>query len=140
LGKGGAAVLKRMLSPARSASALRAAGCALNAAQPTRIRDPKPSGTGLLGQHLLGTEEFMITNHTDCGMLTFRDEDLRARLEAQWETAAVVPAHFYAFSELEQNVREQIQKVRSHPWVPDDIPVRGFVHDVKTGRLNEVQR
>ena len=93
----------------------------------------------LISHYLLGTEEFMIINHTDCGMLTFKDEDLRARLEAQWETAAVVPAHFYAFSEPEQNVREQIQKVRSHPWVADDIPVRGFVYDVKTGRLNEVQ-
>ncbi len=93
----------------------------------------------LISHYLLGTEEFMIINHTDCGMLTFKDEDLRARLATRWKTAAVVPAHFYAFSELEQNVREQIQKVRSHPWVPDAIPVRGFVYDVKTGRLNEVQ-
>ncbi len=93
----------------------------------------------LISHYLLGTEEFMIINHTDCGMLTFRDEDLRARLQASSETAAVVPAHFYVFSELEQNVREQIQKVRSHPWVPNAIPVRGFVYDVKTGRLNEVQ-
>ncbi len=93
----------------------------------------------LISHYLLGTEEFMIINHTDCGMLTFKDEDLRARLATRWKTAAVVPAHFYAFSELEQNVREQIQKVRSHPWVPNAIPVRGFVYDVKTGRLNEVQ-
>ena len=75
---------------------------------------------------------------TDCGMLTFKDEELRNNLEQSTGTAAGTPAHFHAFSDLEENVRNQVQKVRSHPWVPKDIPVRGFIFDVKTGRLNEV--
>jgi carbonic anhydrase len=71
-------------------------------------------------------------------MLTFKDAELRAKLQSATGTAAVVPAAFQAFSNVEQNVREQIQKVRVHPWIPKDILVRGFVYDVKTGRLNEV--
>ena len=92
----------------------------------------------LISHHLLGTEELVIINHTDCGMLTFKDDELHARLQQQTGTAAVVPARFHAFSNLEENVRQQIQKVRSHPWVPRQIPVRGFIYDVKTGQLNEV--
>jgi len=79
----------------------------------------------------------MIVNHTDCGMLTFKDEELVERLRTQWDTAAVTPTHFHAFRDLEENVRHQIQKVRSHPWVPSDIPVRRFIYDVRTGALNE---
>jgi len=92
----------------------------------------------LISHYLLGTEEWMIINHTDCGMLTFKDEKLLARLQREWETTAVSPAHFHAFSDVEENVRRQIQKVQSHPWVSGEIPVRGFIYDVKTGQLSEV--
>jgi carbonic anhydrase len=92
----------------------------------------------ILSHHLLGTQEFMIINHTDCGMLTFKDEDVREKLQQLTGTATVAPVHFYAFSDLEENIRRQAQKVKSHPWVPKDIPVRGFIYDVKTGRLREV--
>lgn len=92
----------------------------------------------LISHHLLGTQEVMIINHTDCGMLTFKDEDVRAKLQQLSGTAAVAPVHFYAFSNLEANVREQIQKVTSHPWMPKHLPVRGFIYDVRTGRLQEV--
>src|SRR5213596_2595566 len=92
----------------------------------------------IISHHLLGTQEFIIINHTDCGMLTFKDEDLRSKLQKQTGTAAVSPVAFHAFSNLEENVRQQIQKVRSHPWLPKQISVRGFVYDVKTGRLREV--
>jgi carbonic anhydrase len=51
---------------------------------------------------------------------------------------AVAPARFYAFDDVQQNVREQVQKVRSHPWIPQQVTVRGFVNDVKSGRLKEV--
>ena len=93
----------------------------------------------ILSHHLLGTQAFMIINHTDCGMLTFADEDVRANLQQLTGTATVAPVHFYAFRNLEENVREQIQKVTSHPWIPTHIPVRGFIYDVKTGRLHEVR-
>ena len=93
----------------------------------------------LISHHELGTEEFIILNHTDCGMMTFKDEELRDRLEKQTGAAAFAPAHFHAFTDLESNLRRQIERVRSHPWVPKHIPVRGFIYDVKTGRLHEVR-
>ena len=92
----------------------------------------------VISQQLLGTNEVVIINHTDCGMLTFKDEDLRAKLLAQTGTATIAPAHFHAFTDTEENVRQQIQKVSSHPWIPKNITVRGFIYDVKTGRLTEV--
>jgi carbonic anhydrase len=92
----------------------------------------------ILSHHLLGTQEFMIINHTDCGMLTFKDEEVRQKLQQSTGATASVPAHFHAFSDLEANIRQQVQKVKSHPWVPNHVPVRGFIYDVKTGRLREV--
>jgi carbonic anhydrase len=92
----------------------------------------------IISHHLLGTQEFIIVNHTDCGMLTFKDDELAAKLEAGTNAAAVTPQRFYAFPDLEANVRQQIQRVKSHPWIPAGISVRGFIYDVKTGKLNEV--
>lgn len=92
----------------------------------------------IISHQLLGTREFAIINHTDCGMLTFRDEELRERLREETGTDAGTPAHFHAFSNLEENVRRQVERVRSHPWLPGDIPVRGFIYDVKSGRLREI--
>jgi carbonic anhydrase len=92
----------------------------------------------LISHYLLGTREFMIIAHTDCGMMTFTDDDLFRRLRQETGTAVVAPARFFAFRDLEENVREQVQKVRAHPWVPAALLVRGFIYDVKTGRLREV--
>jgi carbonic anhydrase len=92
----------------------------------------------LISQNLLGTKHVMIINHTDCGMMTFKDDELRARLQQKSGTDTIAPARFYAFSDLETNVREQIQRVKSHPWVSREITVRGFIYDVKTGTLREV--
>jgi carbonic anhydrase len=93
----------------------------------------------IISHYLLGTNEFMIINHTDCGMLTFKDHDLKERLKKTTKTAAIEPDTFHAFDDLEKNVREQVEKVKSHPWIPKDIPVRGFIFDVKSGKLNEVK-
>jgi len=92
----------------------------------------------ILSHHLLGTQEFMIINHTDCGMLTFTDEEVRARLQQLTGTATVASVYFHAFRNVEENVRQQLQKVTSHPWIPTQIPIRGFIYDVTTGRLHEV--
>src|SRR5512135_1456463 len=92
----------------------------------------------LISHYLLGTQEFLIINHTDCGMLSFKDEQLLDRLQKETKANAVVPTHFHAFGNVDENVRQQIQKLKSHPWVPKNIPVRGFVYDVKTGKLREV--
>ena len=93
----------------------------------------------IISHHLLGTQEIMIINHTDCGMLSFQDEDLKRQLQHQTGAAVVAPAAFHAFTDPQQNVREQIQKIKSHPWLPTDLPVRGFVYDVKSGQLHEVK-
>jgi len=93
----------------------------------------------LVSHHLLDTQEFIIINHTDCGLLKVKENELRAKLTEKMGTGASEPTHFYAFDDLEANVREQIVRVKSHPWIPKHIPVRGFIYDVKTGRLSEVR-
>jgi carbonic anhydrase len=93
----------------------------------------------LVSHYFLGTEEFMVINHTDCGLTKTNEDDMRARIQAHTGTAAIAPAHFFAFQDLDRNVREQIQKLRTHPWVPKSVGVRGFVYDVTTGLLREIQ-
>ena len=93
----------------------------------------------IVSHHLLDTQEFIIINHTDCGLLKVKESELRAKLTEKMGTVASEPAHFYAFDDLKENVRQQIAKVKSHPWIPKNIPVRGFIYDVKTGKLNEVR-
>ncbi|MFH1071521.1 MAG: carbonic anhydrase [Candidatus Glassbacteria bacterium] len=93
----------------------------------------------VISTHLLGTREYIIINHTDCGMLTFKDKELTDRLIKDTGKTVVAPAVFHSFTDVEENVRQQIGKVRNHPWIPESIPVRGFVFDVKTGKLHEVK-
>jgi carbonic anhydrase len=92
----------------------------------------------IISHHLLGTEEFMVINHTDCGMLKFRDEELRTRLAQQTGSMPVAPGSFQPFTNLEESIHLQVLKLRSHPWLPTRISVRGFLYDVETGRLKEV--
>jgi carbonic anhydrase len=92
----------------------------------------------VVSTRLLGSREIMIINHTDCGMLKFTDSELEDRLRKETGQVAIAPARFYSFTDVEQNTREQVQKVKSHPWLSQDIPVRGFIFDVNTGRLSEV--
>jgi carbonic anhydrase len=92
----------------------------------------------IVSHHLLDTQEFIIINHTDCGLLKVNEHELRAHLTYKMSAIASEPAHFYAFDNLENNLREQVRRVKSHPWIPKSIPVRGFIYDVKTGRLSEV--
>jgi carbonic anhydrase len=93
----------------------------------------------LVSHYLLGTEEFMVINHTDCGLMQTTEEDLRTRIQNRAGTAAIAPAFFHAFTNVEENVRHQLEKLRSHPWVPKSVTVRGFVYDVTSGRLREVK-
>jgi carbonic anhydrase len=93
----------------------------------------------IVSHHLLDTQEFIIINHTDCGLLRVKEYELRAHLTSKMNAIASEPAHFYGFDDLEENVRTQMQRVKSHPWIPKHIPVRGFVYDVKTGKLSEVK-
>jgi carbonic anhydrase len=92
----------------------------------------------LVSHYLLGTEEFMVINHTDCGLMHTSEHELRTRIENRAGTAAIAPAFFYAFQNIDENVRHQLQKLRTHPWVPKDVAVRGFVYDVTNGLLREI--
>ena len=92
----------------------------------------------VVSHYLLDTREFMVINHTDCGLMLASEQDLRERIQNRTGTAAVSPAFFYAFKNIEENVRHQLEKLRTHPWVPKDVLVRGFVYDVASGRLREV--
>ena len=92
----------------------------------------------LVSHFLLQTEEVMLVNHTDCGLMKTTEEDLRTNIERRTGTAVVSPERFYAFNNVEKNVRYQLQKLKTHPWVTKELLVRGFVYDVETGRLKEV--
>jgi carbonic anhydrase len=89
-----------------------------------------------ISQNLLGTEEIVIIHHTDCGMVTFSDEDFAQRLES--ETGSRPPWNAQAFEDLDVDVRDSIKRIRESPFVPRTDSVRGFVYEVETGRLREV--
>ena len=93
----------------------------------------------VISHHLLGTEEIMVINHTDCGLMHASEQDLRTRIQNRMGTAAVAPAFFYAFQNIDENVRHQLQKLRTHPWIPTTVVARGFVYDVATGKLREIK-
>jgi carbonic anhydrase len=90
-----------------------------------------------ISQRLLGTEEVILIHHTDCGMLTFKDDEVKGQI--QKETGIRPPFALEAFSDLEEDVRQSIARIKASPFVPKKNAVRGFVYDVKTGRLNEVK-
>ena len=96
-------------------------------------------GELVVSTRVLGTTEILLLNHTGCGFTTFTDDELNAKLSASTGDASPAPMRFFSFKDPEQNTREQIKKVRSHPWIAKDIPVRGFIFDVETGLLQEVQ-
>ncbi len=92
----------------------------------------------VVSHYLLDTKEFMVINHTDCGLMLTSEQDLRNRIQNRAGTAAISPAFFYAFQNIDENVCHQLQKLRTHPWVPKEVIVRGFVYDVATGKLREI--
>jgi carbonic anhydrase len=95
-------------------------------------------GELVVSTRVLGTKEIMLLNHTGCGFTTFTDEELNARLSASTGDASPAPMRLFSFKDPEQNTREQISRVRSHPWIAKEVPVRGFVFDMETGLLSEV--
>src|SRR3954470_9462886 len=89
-----------------------------------------------ISQRLLGTEEIVLIHHTDCGMLTFTDDSFRA--DIQQDTGIKPPWSPESFSDLDDDVRSSIGRVKASPFIPNKNSVRGFVYDVHTGRLREV--
>ena len=89
-----------------------------------------------ISQRLLGTEEIILIHHTDCGMLTFGDDDLRRQIQKETGIKPEWPAE--AFSDLHEDVRQSIARIDASAFIPKKDSVRGFVYEVESGRLREV--
>jgi carbonic anhydrase len=89
-----------------------------------------------ISQRLLGTEEIVLVHHTDCGMLTFTDDEFRAAIEKDTGVRPAWAAE--AFTDLDAEVRQSIARIKASPFVPNKDSLRGFVYDVHTGALREV--
>jgi len=89
-----------------------------------------------ISQRLLGTEAIMLIHHTDCGMLTFKDDEFRRQV--QDETGVKPEWAAEAFDDLDDDVRQSIARIKASPFLPRKDEVRGFVYDVESGRLREV--
>ena len=90
----------------------------------------------LISQLLLGTEEVILIHHTDCGMLTFSDDDVKRKV--QDATGLRPPFALEAFPDLDEDVRQSIGRVKASPFIPNKTSIRGFVYDVNSGALREV--
>jgi carbonic anhydrase len=89
-----------------------------------------------ISQRLLGTEEIILIHHTDCGMLTFTDDDFKRQI--QQETGVKPEWAAESFADLDEDVRQSIARIKASPFIPHKDAVRGFVYEVETGRLREV--
>ena len=90
-----------------------------------------------ISQRLLGTEEVILIHHTDCGMLTFKDDDVKRQIERE---TGIKPAFaLEAFDDLEEDVRQSIGRIEASPFIPKKSSIRGFIYDARSGRLNEVK-
>jgi carbonic anhydrase len=109
----------------------------------------------VISHKLLGTNEWFVIHHTDCGMQTFTDEIMRDLLANSLDTATVDASGWHdtgkgpgsaegkfidwlTISNQEQSVLEDVLRIRNHPLVPDDVPIYGYIYDCQSGRLNEV--
>ena len=89
-----------------------------------------------ISQRLLGTKEIVLIHHTDCGMLTFHDDDIKYKIEQE---TGIRPAFaFEAFSDLDKDVKQSIARIKASPFIPHKSSIRGFVYDVRSGKLDEV--
>ncbi|MFC8828961.1 beta-class carbonic anhydrase [Streptomyces sp. NPDC057137] len=90
-----------------------------------------------ISQRLLGTREIILIHHTDCGMLTFTDDNFKRDIEN--ETGIRPPWAAEAFTDLAEDVRQSIRRITGSPFIPHTDAIRGFIFDVATGQLNEVK-
>lgn len=91
----------------------------------------------VISQRLLGTTEIILIHHSDCGMLTFKDDEVKRQIEK--DTGIRPQFALEAFSDLEDDVQQSIARIQASPFIPHKSNVRGFIYDVKSGRLNEVK-
>ncbi len=90
-----------------------------------------------ISQRLLGTTEIILIHHTDCGMLTFTDDEVKAQIEA--DTGIRPPFALEAFKDVDADVRQSIARIQASPFIPHRDAIRGFVYEVETGRLRPVE-
>ncbi|GAB4451998.1 MAG: carbonic anhydrase [Armatimonadaceae bacterium] len=93
----------------------------------------------VISQRLLGTQEVVVIHHTDCGMLTFTNEQLAQKIQDELG-ADVSGRDFLPFPDLEQSVRDDVEIIRNSPLIPKDFPVSGAIYDVETGKLTTIVR
>ncbi len=90
----------------------------------------------VISQRLLGTREIVLIHHTDCGMLTFEDDEVKGQIQAD---VGIKPEFaLEAFSNLEEDVRQSVARIEASPFIPHKDAIRGFIYEVETGRLREV--
>jgi len=94
----------------------------------------------LISHYLLGTNEVMVVNHTDCGLMKETEEEMHQRIEQAAGLPPNSPIQFHAFRDPFVNVREQLAKLDAHSWIHSELQIRGFVFDVRTAHLQEVTR
>ena len=92
----------------------------------------------IISTQLLGTRECMVIHHTDCGMGTFTNDDVRAKLKAA-TGASADDVDFMPFTDLEASARDDVRTIRAHPLLPTDLEVTAWVYDVTTGTVDEVK-
>jgi carbonic anhydrase len=93
----------------------------------------------VISQRLLGTNEVVVIHHTGCGMMSFENEDIRAKIQSDLGADAS-GTDFLPFADLEQSVRDDVEAVRDSDLIPDDVTVSGAVYEVETGRLRGVEQ
>ena len=91
----------------------------------------------VISQRLLGTQEIILIHHTDCGMLTFTDDEVKKKIQS--ETGIRPQFALEAFPNLDEDVRQSIGRINASPFVPRKDRIRGFVYDIKTARLREIR-
>jgi carbonic anhydrase len=90
----------------------------------------------MISQRLLGTREIILIHHTDCGMLTFSDDEVKGQIQEEVGIKPQFPLE--TFADLEEDVRQSIRRIQASPFIPHKESVRGFIYEVETGRLREV--
>src|SRR5690349_3883903 len=88
----------------------------------------------IISHELLGTKEIIVVNHTDCGMATFKDEDLQKSISEKYNEDAT-NIHFHAFESIEDNVKNQVKRIRSVAFLSEIVSVSGLIYDVSNGRI-----
>lgn len=92
----------------------------------------------IISYKMLGTNEFYVIHHSDCGLETFTNEDMKNKFEGIKDNAQIEEIDWLTIEDREGSVRNDVEKIKNHPLVADDIKVYGFIYDVKTGKLIEV--